>query len=129
MSVLKTKLQAILAEKESKLIPANIRAGVTIFDVVGNLAPDKPDQSKNATPTTSQQVITADTGYELAQVTIAGVTSSIDANIAAGNIKSGVTILGVEGTVVEEDPEHADYDDCVDLALEILGEDSNNDNS
>jgi hypothetical protein len=129
MSVLKTKLQAILAEKESKLIPANIRAGVTIFDVVGNLAPDKPDQSKTATPTTSQQVITADTGYELAQVTIAGVTSSIDSNIAAGNIKSGVTILGVEGTVVEENPEHADYDDCVDLALEILGEDSNNDNS
>lgn len=56
-------------------------------------------QAKTATPTTSQQVIRPDTGYDaLSQVTIGAVTSAIDSNIAAGNIKSGVTILGVEGT-------------------------------
>ena len=55
-------------------------------------------QAKTATPSTSQQVITADTGYDaLSQVTIGAVTSSIDANIQAGNIKSGTTILGVTG--------------------------------
>lgn len=121
MSLLKTKLQAVLAEKNSKVIPTNIRAGVTMFGVEGNLEPDKPDQNKSCTPSTSQQVIQADTGYELAQVTVAAVDNTIDANILAGNIKSGITILGVAGTVVEEDPEHADYDDCVDLADEILG--------
>lgn len=121
MSLLKTKLQAVLAEKNTKVIPTNIRAGVTLFGVEGNLEPDKPDQTKNATPSTVAQTIQADTGYELAQVNIAAVDNTIDANILAGNIKSGVTILGVAGTVVEEDPEHADYDDCVTIADEILG--------
>lgn len=56
-------------------------------------------QAKTATPTTSQQVIRPDTGYDaLSQVTIGAVTSAIDSNITAGNIKDGVTILGVEGT-------------------------------
>lgn len=56
-------------------------------------------QAKTATPTTSQQVIRPDTGYDaLSQVTVGAVTSAIDSNIVAGNIKSGVTILGVEGT-------------------------------
>ena len=55
-------------------------------------------QSKPATPSTSQQTITADNGYYgLSQVTVSAVTSSIDANIVAGNIKSGVSILGVTG--------------------------------
>lgn len=60
------------------------------------------NQAKEATPTTSSQVIKPDTGYTgLSKCTVAAVTSSIDANIAAGNIKSGVTILGVTGSVVE----------------------------
>ena len=53
----------------------------------------------NVTPTTSQQTISAPTGYYgLDSVTVDGVTSAIDANIQAGNIKDGVTILGVTGT-------------------------------
>lgn len=55
-------------------------------------------QSKTATPSTSQQVIQPDAGYDgLEKVTIAGVTAAIDSNIQAGNIKSGVSILGVTG--------------------------------
>lgn len=49
----------------------------------------------NYTPTTSQQTIPA--GYTSGG-TIGAVTSSIDSNIQAENIKNGVTILGVEGT-------------------------------
>lgn len=56
-------------------------------------------QDKTVTPTTSQQTVTADTGKDgLGTVTVNAVTAAIDENIAAGNIKSGVTILGVTGT-------------------------------
>lgn len=49
----------------------------------------------NYTPTTSQQTIPA--GYTSGG-TIAAVTSSIDSDIVAGNIKKDVEILGVTGT-------------------------------
>lgn len=53
----------------------------------------------NATPTTSAQNITPESPYDgFDKVKISAVTSSIDANIAAGNIKKDVTILGVTGT-------------------------------
>ena len=57
-------------------------------------------QSKPVTPTTQQQIIEPDapTYNGLSQVTVAGVTSAIDSNIQASNIKNGVTILGVQGT-------------------------------
>ena len=60
-------------------------------------------QAKTATPSTSQQVITPDYNYQgLSQVTVSAVTSAIDADIVAGNIKSGVNILGVTGTYTGE---------------------------
>ena len=52
----------------------------------------------NVTPTTSAQQITATGGTDgYSPVNVSAVTSSIDANIVAGNIKNGVTILGVTG--------------------------------
>ena len=54
----------------------------------------------NVTPTTSAQVITAPSGTDgYNPVNVSAVTSSIDANIVADNIKNGVTILGVTGTM------------------------------
>ena len=91
-------ITAVDSTIDTNIIQANIRAGVTILGVQGNLEPDKPDQTKTCTPTTSQQVIEPDTGYELASVTVAGVTADIDSNITAGNIAQGITILGITGT-------------------------------
>ena len=52
--------------------------------------------SSTVDPSTNQITVTsAEDG--LSSVTVNAVTSSIDVNIAAGNIKDGVTILGVTG--------------------------------
>lgn len=51
-------------------------------------------------PSTSQQTIAATGGIDgYAPVTVGAVTSSIDANIQANNIRSGVSILGVTGNL------------------------------
>ena len=56
-------------------------------------------QSKSVTPSTSQQSVQADVGFDgLDTVTVNAVDASIDSNIIAGNIKSGVEILGVVGS-------------------------------
>jgi len=57
-------------------------------------------QNKVVNPSIQQQVISADIGYDgLNQVTISAVTSAIDNNIQANNIKKNVSILGVTGTL------------------------------
>ena len=53
--------------------------------------------SKTVNPSTSQQTVNS-SADGLSSVTVNAVTSSIDANIQAGNIKKDVTILGVTGT-------------------------------
>lgn len=55
-------------------------------------------EEKGAIPTTQSQDVTPSSGKFLTKVTVSAVTSSIDANITAGNIKKGVSILGVTGT-------------------------------
>ena len=65
-----------------------------------------PLQQRVATPSTVQQAIIPLEGYEaLSKVIINPVTSAIDSNIVAGNIKAGTTILGVTGTYDNRKPE------------------------
>lgn len=59
-------------------------------------------QNKIVIPTTEEQKIKADSGiYGLNEITVEPVTNEIDDDIKTENIKSGITILGVEGNVVE----------------------------
>ncbi|MCR5742047.1 MAG: hypothetical protein K6G38_06285 [Gammaproteobacteria bacterium] len=75
-------------------------------DVKALVSFDVNGEEISITPTTSQQVITPSTGKNaILKATVAAVDATIDANIAAGNIKDGVTILGVAGTYVK--PEDA----------------------
>lgn len=63
-----------------------------------------PLETQSVTPSTSEQEIEAqgEGKIGLSKVTVAAVTSDIDANIVAGNIKNGVTILGVTGSYTGE---------------------------
>lgn len=65
-----------------------------------------PLQQRTVNPSSTQQAIEPEAGYEaLSRVVINPVTSDIDSNIVAGNIKEGVTILGVTGTYNNQKPE------------------------
>lgn len=84
----------------------SLTAQETTIDDIFNALQDKAAggevtlQEKTVTPTTSNQTITADSNYGgLSKVTVNAVTSSIDSDIKAANIKSGVNILGVNGTL------------------------------
>jgi hypothetical protein len=56
-------------------------------------------ESLSVTPTTSSQTINAPSGVDgYSPINVSAVTSSIDANITAGNIRKNVQILGVTGT-------------------------------
>ena len=55
----------------------------------------------NITPSKESQHFEPAEGFAYNEVNVSGVTSSIDSNIKAENIKKDVTILGVTGTVEE----------------------------
>lgn len=79
---------------------ANVLAGYYVYDksmnrTVGTMP---NNGALNITPSTSSQSIPE--GYTSGG-TVAAVTAAIDSNIVAENIREGVEILGVEGTVHE----------------------------
>lgn len=100
--ITKITLNPVTSSIDENIVASNIKQGVSILGVTGTLEikADPVLQSKTITPTKLNQTITADTGYDaLSSVVVNGVTSDIDSNITAGNIKEGVSILGVTGTL------------------------------
>lgn len=99
---LEAKTVSYASNGEYTITPTTGKDGISEATITVDVPSDVNNQDKTVTPTTSSQSVTADSGYSgLGTVTVEAVTSSIDANIAAGNIKNGVTILGVTGTVTE----------------------------
>ena len=101
----KVTVKGVTADIDDNIKAENIKLGVNILGIEGNVAPDKPDQEKVVNPSTQEQVIVGDIGFELAKVTIRAVDSSIDPNIRPENIKLGKTILGVVGNVEQDKPD------------------------
>lgn len=67
----------------------------------------KPEEVFDVQPTTADQTITPTEGSVFSGGTVRAVTKEIDANIASNNIKEGVSILGVAGSLKEEKPEES----------------------
>lgn len=84
----------ISAAEKAKLIADNIREGVTILGVEGSMSgsEDMKPQTKTITPSTEQQTVMPDSGYNcLSQVTVEAIPYSESDNPAGGTT---VTIGG-----------------------------------
>lgn len=84
----------IAADEQAKLIPANIREGITVLGVTGTMSGSegmKP-QAKNVTPTFAQQEVLPDEGYNcLSSVTVSAIPVSYTDNEQGGQtLKVGV---------------------------------------
>ena len=121
---------AVTSEIDPNITSENIRSGVSILGVQGNLEPDKPNQTKTVDPSTETQVVTADPGHELESVTVNAVTSSIDSNIIPENIRKDTTILGVTGTLEEgggkASPEYVSFREYKGTSLDLSWLDTSN---
>lgn len=79
---------SINSSEKAKLIPANIKQGVTILGVVGSHEGGESVvvQAKEITPSKNAQTVLPDTGYDyLSQVTVAGIPY-VETDNAAGGI-------------------------------------------
>lgn len=77
----------IASSEKTKLIPTNIRQGVTILGVTGSMSTTEGEkrQEKTVIPSTEQQIITPDSGYTcLTSVTVEPIPYVESANSAGG---------------------------------------------
>lgn len=77
---------SISATEQAKIIAGNIKSGIQILGVTGSYTGEAISaQAKTATPTTAQQTILPDTGYDyLSQVTVAAIPYTETDNTAGG---------------------------------------------
>lgn len=78
----------ISSTEQAKIIPSNIRSGVSILGVTGTMSGTEGEkkQSKTVTPTTSEQTVLPDTGYTcLTSVKVAAIPY-VETNNSAGGI-------------------------------------------
>lgn len=97
-------LTKVTITKPATLAAGNIKSGVNIGGVTGTLSPAKPEQAKTVdlAMASGNQVVSPDSGKVLS-----GVTITKPATLVASNIKKGVTIGGVAGSLSPAKPEQS----------------------
>ena len=78
---------AISPTEQAKIIPSNIREGVSVLGVVGTMTGSEGviSQSKSVTPSSEEQTVLPDDGYtHLAEVTVAAIPYIESDNSAGG---------------------------------------------
>ena len=78
---------SISADEQAKLVPSNIREGITILGIEGTMSGSESvvAQARSVTPKFTQQVISPEDGYtHLSQVTVQPITVSYSDNSAGG---------------------------------------------
>ena len=95
------KVNAVTNEIDTNIKSENIKDGISILGVEGNLV-ELNGQTITVAPSTIEKVINPEEGYNgITQVTVEAVTNNIDTNIKQENIKKDVSILGITGTLEE----------------------------
>ena len=104
---LDTLSTTITSNGDYNFIPAGL--GFDSVHVVVDVPPvPKPEEEFDVQPTTTDQRITPTKGHAFGGGTVRAVTSEIDNNIKPENIRNGVSILGVKGTIeIEPDYRYA----------------------
>ena len=97
-------LTKVTITKPATLAAGNIKSGVNIGGVTGTLSPAKAEQAKTVdlAMASGNQVVSPDSGKVLSGVTITKPTT-----LVASNIKKGVTIGGVAGSLSPAKPEQS----------------------
>lgn len=80
--------------EKAKLVPSNIRSGVSVLGVEGNMTgtEDVNAQTKTVSPSTVQQTILPDEGYNYLSQIVVGAISYVESSNSAGG--TTVTIAG-----------------------------------
>ena len=96
--------QVFVVEEDNLIL--HVAEIVDGFDVSAITAVTKPMGATELTvvPTTEAQEIYPEANKSFVKVNVEPVTADIDTNIKPTNIREGVQILGVTGTVIEADP-------------------------
>lgn len=94
-------VNGVTNEVDSNITPENIRKDISILGVTGEIEELKATELTIA-PSTEEQIINpTEPNNSFSKVIVNKVTNDIDNNITPDNIKAGVSILGVDGTIEE----------------------------